>query len=411
MAQFDVDITALRKYTDDLDHYEEQTKNYRKVAKAAETDLAAWSQVGEEAGGYYEWARRSVEASLAMSAKFLVGMRGRLVEAADIYHAMDSEAKEAFDALNKDLEDVSRGVQVRGRGLFGNLAQILANPHAHLVPPPVLRGDFADFGKDPYARGKEQSVDRAGAASSVREIVTEGISFVQECQQQHVKPTLQDPLRFLAGIGLGFLLGQVTHVQDFVDGVHGNPDALRQAAGQMREIDDDVRALREGFDRVTSTRLTGWNGAAAQAAKARLTDYAVSMSSTAFQADLVERLLQVSALLIEATYDALRAIVSDLAIQLVQLWIPALQAASATMGASISAAQSVTHGYVMSTYVVVVNYVGRLVRLLDKVGEVFNNLGSHFTDSVPRLTGKSKQRTVRDHRAPREDKRALKVVE
>lgn len=410
MSRFDVDITALRKYTDDLDHYEEQTKHHRELAKAAVTELAAWGQVGEQAGGFYDLARRGTEGSLALSARFLAGMRGRLVEAAEIYHGMDWEAKERFDALNKDLEDVSRGVRVGGSGIFGNIGQIVANPHGYLVPPPVLRGDFADFGKDAYARGKEQSVDRAGASSSVREIVTEGVAFVQECQQ-HVKPTVQDPLRFLAGIGLGFLLGQMTNVQDLVDWVHGDPDALRKAAGHMREIDEGVRELRSDFDRVTSTRLTGWNGAGAQAAKARLTDYAVGVSGTAFYADLVARLLEVSALMIEATYDALRAMVSDLAIQLVQLWVPALQAAATTMGASISAAQAITPAYVMSTYATVSLYVRRLDILLDKVGAVFNNLGSHFTDSVPRLTGKSKQPTVRDHRAPREDKRALKVIQ
>lgn len=417
MGRFDVDIKALQMYSDDLSHYEEQTNHFRDRGREAKVDAHAWSVAAQGVSDQYEWGRRGIEGGLNMSGKFLVGMRGRMVEAAEIYRGIDYEAMQSFEALNKDLDAVARGVKVGGT--FAGLAQMIANPHGHLVPPPVLRGDFADFGKDDYARSREKSIDTGGATSKVREVVTEGVSFIQECQLK-IAPTVGDPVRFLAGIGLGFLLGQLTSVLDVADSVRGHPHALRTAAGQMREVDDGAQALREDFDRVTGTRLTGWNGAAARAAKARLTDYAVGMSAVAFEADLIERLLDVSALALEAGYNAIRAVISDLAINLVKLWIPALQSASVTMGASISMAFQVTTVLISIAQVAIADYAKRLVDLLQKAGGVFVSLGDHFRDSVPRLGEKSKQPTtrdhrtagaVRDHRAPRQEKQALKAVE
>lgn len=351
---FDVDPRALRTYADDLGRYAGQAKQFSDQVAQADVGDASWGIVGLFTKEKYDETIGNLQEFLRSAEGYAIGLDERMRAAGDTYDELDGAARASLDELSKLLGRTPASTAPAGasNGSGGT-------------------GDFADFGADGYAQQKEQA--NGGSKQDVSAFVADGASFVYDCYSE-MQSMAANPLQWLVSMGLGFLLEVVQPLQDLLELVSGDPQALEQASGRFLEIEQGLLDMRQVFTEATRDRLAQWTGVSAQAAKKRLTDFAVGTGGAAERAGSLAELLAVSAIVMEVIYDLLKSIISELVTFLIELWLPALAAAITSFGASVAAATATTVVQTTKTVATTTKKVKTLSDLLQKLVQVLLKL-------------------------------------
>ncbi|SFB30832.1 hypothetical protein SAMN05216266_10816 [Amycolatopsis marina] len=174
-----------------------------------------------------------------------------------------------------------------------------------------------------------------------------------------------DPIGWLVGQGLGFLISVCQPLEDAIHFVSGDGPALSQAAENFDAIGKGVVELRQKFEEDLKTSLQTWGGEASEAAGTKLGEFAKGIDGVAGQAGEVSQLLQMSSMVMTVVEDFVKALLTELITWLIMIWIPALAAAIPTAGASTAAAGTATTVRAVSTGSKVSRMIAKLRKLLD----------------------------------------------
>lgn len=174
-----------------------------------------------------------------------------------------------------------------------------------------------------------------------------------------------DPIGWLVGQGLGFLISVCQPLEDAIHFVSGDGPALSQAAENFDAIGKGVVELRQKFEEDLKTSLQTWGGEASEAAGTKLGEFAKGIDGVAGQAGEVSQLLQMSSMVMTVVEDFIKALLTELITWLIMIWIPALAAAIPTAGASTAAAGTATTVRAVSTGSKVTRMIAKLRKLLD----------------------------------------------
>jgi hypothetical protein len=206
-------------------------------------------------------------------------------------------------------------------------------------------------------------------------------TFIQSCKDAYSGITT-DPLGWLIGQGLNFLITVVQPLQDMIHFVSGDGPALLNAASNFNKIGQGLAQYAEKFTQEMQEQLKGWTGAAKDAARARLEKFATGIGGTAGQAGDIASLLQVSSMVMTVIEEFIKALLTEFVEWLILIWIPALAAAAPTFGGSIATAWTGTFakGAVTTT---------RATRQVTKLQKVLNML-KDLLDKLKVLMGKTK---------------------
>ncbi|MEV0676360.1 hypothetical protein AB0I60_07520 [Actinosynnema sp. NPDC050436] len=183
-----------------------------------------------------------------------------------------------------------------------------------------------------------------------------------------------DPIGWLVGQGLNFLISVVQPLEDAIHFVSGDGPALSQAAENFTNIAKGVADLRKKFDEDLQSSVTSWGGPASEAAGTKLGEFANGIDGVAGQAGELAQMLQISSMIMTIVEDFIKAILTELITWLVMIWIPALAAAVPSFGASTAAAGAATGVRVASTGSRVARIVAKLKQFLTKVLDFLRNL-------------------------------------
>ncbi|XVS64387.1 hypothetical protein ACQPYE_40140 [Actinosynnema sp. CA-299493] len=183
-----------------------------------------------------------------------------------------------------------------------------------------------------------------------------------------------DPIGWLVGQGLNFLISVVQPLEDAIHFVSGDGPALAQAAENFNAIGQGVAKLREKFDEDLKNSVTSWGGPASEAAGTKLGEFAGGIDGVAGQAGEIAQTLQISSMIMTIVEDFIKAILTELITWLVMIWIPALAAAVPSFGASTAAAGAATGVRVATTGSKVARIVAKLKQFLTKVLDFLRNL-------------------------------------
>jgi hypothetical protein len=173
-----------------------------------------------------------------------------------------------------------------------------------------------------------------------------------------------DPLGWLVGQGLNFLISVVQPLEDAIHFVSGDGPALAQAAENFNAIGQGVAKLREQFDA----------DSASDVASTKLGEFANGIDGVAGQAGELAEMLQTSSMIMTIVEDFIKAILTELITWLVMIWIPALAAAVPSFGASTAAAGAATGVRVATTGSRVARIVAKLKQFLTKVLDFLRGL-------------------------------------
>jgi hypothetical protein len=176
-----------------------------------------------------------------------------------------------------------------------------------------------------------------------------------------------DPIGWLVGQGLNFLISVVQPLQDAIHFVSGDGPALSQAADNFNAIGKGVADLRKTFDQDLKASVQSWGGNAANAASTKLGEFANGIDGVAGQANELARMLQISSMIMTVIEDFIKAIVTELITWLIMIWVPALAAAVPSFGASTAAAGAATGARAAATGSRVSRIIAKLREFLSKI--------------------------------------------
>lgn len=208
----------------------------------------------------------------------------------------------------------------------------------------------------------------AGLSSEGSALVTSVVEFGQGM--------VTDPLGFLVGQGLNFLIAIVQPLEDAIHFVSGDGPALQQAGENFSAIAQGISDLSTRFTEDLQSTVTTWGGDASEAAATKLGEFAHGIDGVAGQAGELAELLLMSSMVMQVIEDVIKAILTEFITWLIMIWIPALAAAVPSCGASTAAAGAATGVRAATTVSRVSRIVAKLRQLLTKIMDFLRNLAT-----------------------------------
>jgi hypothetical protein len=208
----------------------------------------------------------------------------------------------------------------------------------------------------------------------VRGATVAGMTFIQSCKDAVGALAAGDPLNWLIGQGLNFLITVVQPLQDLIHFVSGDGPALLNAAGNFNKIGQGLADYATKFIDNAEQALKDWGGEAKEAAKARLDRFATGIQGTAGQAGDIAQLLQISSMIMIVIEDFIKALLTEFVEWLILIWIPALAAAAPSFGGSVAAAWSATFAKGATTTARATRQVGKLQKMLKMLQDLLAKL-------------------------------------
>ncbi len=225
-----------------------------------------------------------------------------------------------------------------------------------------------------FVKAKE-AAGKTGETGGVAGLTAEGSALVTSVVE-FGQGMMLDPIGFLVGQGLNFLISVVQPLEDAIHFVSGDGPALQQAGENFGAIAQGISDLSTRFTEDLQSTVTTWGGDASEAAASRLGEFASGIDGVAGQAGELAELLMMSSMVMQIIEDVIKAILAELITWLIMIWIPALAAAIPSAGASTAAAGAATGVRVASTASRVSRIVAKLRGLLTKIMDFLRNLAA-----------------------------------
>jgi hypothetical protein len=264
-----------------------------------------------------------------------------------------------------EFQDVASGVGVKS----DDPATVLGVNVENAVKATPFAGSAVTVGKDVgsvYQAVTAPHPDGVDIALGVATIASDTTSFIQSGAST-ITDIATDPLGWLVGQGLNFLISAVQPIQDAIHFVSGDGPALATAAGNFGAIATGLDELAKNFAAVADTSLAAWKGDAGDAARRSLGEFAHGIAGVSAKSGDMARMLQLSSMLMSFVEDLIKAILTELVTWLIMIWIPALAAAVPTCGASVATAGTASEVKLGTTTAKTTQKVSKVRELLQKI--------------------------------------------
>ncbi len=279
-----------------------------------------------------------------------------------------------------EVEDVVSGITVKP----DDPKTVLGVNVDNAIKATPFAGSAVAVGKDAVSVTKAvfaPQPDGADITLALGTIATDTASFIQSSSST-ITDIATDPLGWLVGQGLNFLVNAVQPIQDAIHFVSGDGPALGVAAENFGAIATGLDKLAKNFAEVADESLEDWESNAGTAAKTALGEFAHGIEGVAGTSGDLARMLQLNSMLMSFVEDLVKAILTEFVTWLILLWVPALAAAVPTCGASLSAAAPATEVKAAQTTAKTTRKVNKLRELLQKVLDWLRKLQQKFASTT-----------------------------
>lgn len=217
--------------------------------------------------------------------------------------------------------------------MTSNAEAISENSALNPAASPV---DGSAFGKLPFVKDIIKANDDAGKGD------VEALKGDIESYLSSATSFALDPMGFLIGTGVEFVINFVAPVRDAIQLVTGDSEALAKGAEAFAGVQGDIDKLAENLTNKLDGELAGWDGEAADALRKKMAKFIEGVKATGGQANNLSQLLQMSGTMMEAAEGVIKGILADFLTWAITTWITATASAGPTFGGSIAAATAVT---------------------------------------------------------------------
>ncbi|MEV0714251.1 hypothetical protein [Asanoa sp. NPDC050611] len=187
-----------------------------------------------------------------------------------------------------------------------------------------------------------------------------------------------DPLNALLSAGLSFLIDVVQPLEDLLGLVTGNPERMEGEIAKWERVGNALEPLAKEILEATREGLVGWQGEAADAARARMEEFAGGVAGIQGDVQQLVFILNTAKLLMDVAQAFVIGLIATFVEWLIITWATAIAAAVPTAGASTAAAGAATtaQGAIVTT---------RGVTFIQKVAQILARLKSVLTKMHPRI--------------------------
>ncbi|GHE96717.1 hypothetical protein GCM10017786_31700 [Amycolatopsis deserti] len=206
-------------------------------------------------------------------------------------------------------------------------------------------------------------------------------SFVNEAADT-IGGIVSDPLGWLISNGVGFLVSWIKPLEDALELVTGDPDALEDGAKAFNQLGEQIEALKQETEELLATGLANWHGDGAAAAAKRLSEFRDGLSGTAGATTELATLLAVSSAVMSIAKDLVLSIISDFVEWLIVTWLAALAATVVTLGGSEAAAMAATGVRAATETSKVSRWVQKLTTVINKIKDLLDKIKA-FLEKIP----------------------------
>lgn len=149
-----------------------------------------------------------------------------------------------------------------------------------------------------------------------------------------------DPAGALLSYGIGWLIQHVDVLSEPLNWLAGNPDAISTHSQTWGNVAHAVSAARQDYTHAMSSDLTTWQGAAADAYRARVTDFGHLLDAAAIAAEGIQVAVTLAGMIVAAVRDKILEFIADLVSRLITY--AAELAATAGFAAPVVAEQAIS---------------------------------------------------------------------
>jgi uncharacterized protein YukE len=195
----------------------------------------------------------------------------------------------------------------------------------------------------------------------------------------HSGELMGDPLEALIEAGLGFLIDLIAPLKDALNLVTGNPTSLNEKAEEWAAVAAGLRQLGPATAQNAQATNGNWTGTAADAFRAKVSNFERGVSSVAGQADHVADVLRVSATLMDAAQGIIKGIIASWVEYAILTEAAAAASAVFTFGASEAAGQAAVAGEAAVACGEGAETVGQASSMLERVASVIREVEGEFS--------------------------------
>ncbi|MER5393119.1 WXG100 family type VII secretion target [Saccharopolyspora sp. NPDC002686] len=249
--------------------------------------------------------------------------------------------------------------------------------------------DASAFGKLPFVKDIISASDNAGKGD------VEAVKGDIESYLSSATSFAMDPMSFLIGTGVEFVINFVAPVRDAIQLVTGDSEALAAGAEAFAGVQGDLEKLATTLTDTLDGELAGWDGEAADALRTKMAKFIEGVQSTGGQANNISQLLQMSGTMMEAAEGVIKGILADFLTWAITTWITATASAGPTFGGSIAAATAVTTAEAGITCARAAQQIQRITSIISKIMDVITAIKAildtiRIVESVQKITDTSK---------------------
>ncbi|MGH3776606.1 MAG: WXG100 family type VII secretion target [Pseudonocardiaceae bacterium] len=149
-----------------------------------------------------------------------------------------------------------------------------------------------------------------------------------------------DPAGALLSYGIGWLIEHVDALSEPLNWLAGDPDAISTHAQTWGNVAHAVSAVRHDYAHIVSSDLVTWQGAAAEAYRARVNDIGHLLDASAIAAEGIRVAVTMAGMIVAAVREKIRELIADLVSRLITY--AAELAATAGLAAPVIAEQAIS---------------------------------------------------------------------
>ncbi|HEY1175176.1 MAG TPA: hypothetical protein VGF17_03390 [Phytomonospora sp.] len=178
---------------------------------------------------------------------------------------------------------------------------------------------------------------------------------------------ITDPVSFLSGTVVSFLIDFIQPLEDLLGLVTGNPERMDLEIAKWDRVTSALAAIAEEVGKVPGEEIAAWRGDAATIAKTRLGECAEAIAATANDVTRVRLVLQGASLLATSLQSVIKGELTKFLIAQIPKWLAALAAAGPSFGASTAAQGVLTAVEAARTYVTAIGWVQKAMAVFAKL--------------------------------------------
>ncbi|WP_197321095.1 EspA/EspE family type VII secretion system effector [Saccharomonospora sp. NB11] len=183
-----------------------------------------------------------------------------------------------------------------------------------------------------------------------------------------VASAISDPIGFVAGQVISWMLEHIEPARKALDDLAGNPDMVKAYSQSWTNVEEELTALGEDVKSAAPSETQGWTGGAADAYRAKAEELAGVFGGAAGAAHGLAGITMGMAEVVNGVRTAVRDLLASIAGSLVSWTIELL--CSVGTAAPLVAAQATT----------------AIARVTSMVGKLLTALGKAMTDAITWLT-------------------------